>query len=179
MKHKPRGWRNESTRHSLARHGIKTGRRHEYRVKGIRDLTERVNIHGMEMSRWRCPECCRGLKDGVCTIHGRVGSRVDIINSPRAQEIAFDIRIWQVLKDNPDITIPRLAKKIGMDEPTLREFLNKISDKVDGTTYLDDYQHAYPLRSRGDQMGPDEDGYDFDYDFDYDYDYEFDYDKEE
>ena len=175
MKRKPEGWRNEPARHSLSAHGIKT--RNTHHIRGTYDPNQRVNIHGMEMSRWRCPNCYRGLKDGVCIMHGRVRSQVDILNSPRAQETAFDIRIWQILKDNPDITIPRLAKKIGMDELTLRELLNKISDRSDGTTYLDDYRRAYSLRSRGDQMGPDENEYDFDYDFDYDYDYEFDYDE--
>lgn len=162
MRKRPLGWRKEPYRHSLARHGVKTRRRRDkYRVKGVQDPNQRVKIHGMKMSRWRCPECYRGLRDGVCMMHGRVGSQVDIINNPRAQETAFDIRIWQVLKDNPGITIPHLAKKIGMDEPTLKEFLNRISDKVDGNTYLDDYRRAYPLRSRGDQMGPNNNDYDY------------------
>jgi len=165
MRKRPLGWRKEPYRHSLARRGIKNEKkRHEYHAKGVHDLNQRVKIHGMDVSRWRCPECYRGLKDGGCLLHGKIWSRppVDILKDKYAQEVAIDIRIWEILKDNPGITIPRLAKKIGMDEPTLREFLNRISDKVDGTTYLDDYQRAYSLRSKGNRMEQDKDDY-YDY----------------
>lgn len=38
MKRKPEGWRNEPTRHSLARHGIRTREGHGYGSRGVRQL---------------------------------------------------------------------------------------------------------------------------------------------
>ncbi len=152
MKRKPEGWKNESYRHSLASHGIKTGKRSEYRAGGIRYPSQRVDIYGMEISRWRCPECYRGLKNDSCIFHGRVESPLDITKSRYAQEVAIDLRIWNVLGENPHITIPGLAERIGMDEPALRDFLNRISDEVDGSTYLEEYRRAHSLKSRGDPI---------------------------
>lgn len=153
MSCKPPGWRNEPQRHALARRGIKTTGGYNYRAGG-RNPSERVDIHGMNMSRWRCPECYRGLSNGECAFHGRIHTKppVDILTDKYAQEVAIDIRIWGVLKDDPNITIPGLAKRIGMDEPALRDFLNRISDEVDGSTYLEEYRRAYSLKSRGDPI---------------------------
>lgn len=39
MKRKPEGWRNEPTRHSLARHGIRTREGHRYGSRGVRQLS--------------------------------------------------------------------------------------------------------------------------------------------
>lgn len=147
MSCKPPGWKNESARHSLARRGIKTTGGYNYRAGG-RNPSERVDIHGMNMSRWRCPECYRGLSDGECAFHGRIHTKppVDILSDKYAQEVAIDTRIWSVLKDDPNITIPGLAKKLGMPEPILKDFMNRVSEKMFGTTYLEGYREVYPLK---------------------------------
>lgn len=150
--HRPVGWKDESLRHGLAARGIRTSGRRINQNPGSRDRNERVEIYGMDVSRWRCPECYRGLRDGRCILHGdiiRNRPPVDILKSKHAREVAIDIRIWKVLKNDPDITIPELSRKLGMSKPILMDFMNRISDEVDGTTHLDDYRRAHPLKSYG------------------------------
>lgn len=141
-----REFRNTDDPHDMIPFDCYEGRVLQMKASGRQNLKERVQIHGMSMSRWRCPECHRGLRDGRCTFHGTVRDPVDVLESPRAQEIAIDARIWNVLKENPNITIPGLARKIGMDEMSMHAFLGRTSDEADETTYLDDYRRAYSLK---------------------------------
>ena len=141
----PVGWRGEPQRHSLAAHGIRTTDRS--RVKS----SVRVDIHGMNVSRWRCPECYRGLKDGTtCPVHGRTfrGEAVDILKDPRAQDYAIYYRAKRELSENPNLSIGQLAKGIGINELIFREHMEHI-DLYDDRTYRESYLKDFGFRASG------------------------------
>lgn len=60
---------------------------------------ERVNVHGMDVSRWRCPECHRGLTWSACNLHGPLlpSQILDIKEDREAQITACRIRLRKIL----------------------------------------------------------------------------------
>lgn len=166
-----REFRNVDNPHDVIPFDCYEGRVLQMKTSGRQDITERVNIHGMDVSRWRCPRCHRGLRGGdTCSIHGRIpgGEGVDIIKSPRAQDYAIYYRVTNELSKQRSLSVKQLAKRIGIDELILIEHLDKI-DPYDGRTYRESYMEDFDLKSSGRMIERRDQPYDFDYDFDYDF----------
>jgi len=97
--------------------------------KGIVTV-EKVNVHGLKKTRWRCPECGRATRGGWCDLHGEVKPTDLKTADKQTKEQAFELGLDKIIDDNKQkykrrgtVTINQLAKDTGADKEYLETFL--------------------------------------------------------
>lgn len=104
----------------------------EEKKNGKKDNREKIDVFGVEKSRWRCPECNRAFIYGHCVVHGEL-EPVDLKELSRQKKLdAIMYSVYAILEDIEDshITKEKLHNKIGLDKEIYQELIESNLDEV-------------------------------------------------
>lgn len=112
---------------------------------------EYVEYHGMQVGRWRCPECHRGVDAvGFCEIHGTMyiegeQTPLDVLKDAPAWDTALSIRLHQYLQEHKGATNCDVIEHVGIDAKALCDHLDRLYYADDDITYRKEYVDLYGL----------------------------------
>lgn len=97
-------------------------------------MNERVLIYGMSKSRWRCPECKRGLLEGYhCAVHGEV-TPLDVSKANEEDKkgaIILGILEYGSNHEGEKITAKKIHEDTGLDEDYFKKIMAEKNEDTD------------------------------------------------
>lgn len=97
-------------------------------------MNEKVLIHGMSKSRYRCPECNRGLLQGYhCAVHGAI-TPLDITKASEGEKraaIILGILEYVSNHEGEKITAKKIHEDTGLDENYFKKIMMEKTEDTD------------------------------------------------
>lgn len=97
-------------------------------------MNERVLIHGMSKSRYRCPECKRGLLQGYhCAVHGEV-TPLDVSKAnedDKKKTVIIGILSYVSDHEGEKITAKKIHEDTGLNEDYFKKIMAEKNEDTD------------------------------------------------
>lgn len=97
-------------------------------------MNERVLVHGMPKSRYRCPECKRGLLEGYhCAVHGEV-TPLDISKANKKDKkevVIIGILAYASDHEGKKITSKKIHEDTGLNEDYFKKIMMEKNEDVE------------------------------------------------
>ena len=95
---------------------------------------EKIRLYGVLKTKWRCPECLRGLltgnqsEGGMCSVHGYIEKPLDLSTAPEyVKTIAIDLAFCNFFQMHPSrktYTLDDLHRMMGINKEYARKYLS-------------------------------------------------------
>jgi len=124
---------------------------------------EKIRLYGVLKTKWRCPECLRGLltgnqsEGGMCSVHGYIEKPLDLSTAPEHVKMnAIDLAFLKFFEQSTrkTYTIDDLHRMMGINKEYARKYLSfTYVDTETGENAKNYYERVFSikilLRERG------------------------------